>query len=39
MSDSIILAYWGIRGRAQPLRYLLAYSGLNFDEKIYTDFQ
>lgn len=35
MSDKMILGYWAIRGRAQPLRHLLAYCGLDFEEKTY----
>jgi hypothetical protein len=26
MSESILLGYWGIRGRAQVIRLLLAYT-------------
>ena len=39
MNDSLVLAYWGIRGRAQILRHLLAYSGLKWEEKIYTSME
>ena len=30
MSEPLILGYWHIRGRGQPIRHLLAYSGLKF---------
>lgn len=30
MSDTIVLGYWAMRGRAQTLRHLLAYTGLKF---------
>lgn len=32
-----ILGYWSIRGRAQVLRLLLAYTGLNWEDKVYTE--
>ncbi|CAG2102924.1 unnamed protein product [Medioppia subpectinata] len=31
-----ILGYWDTRGRAQPIRYLLVYAGVEFTDKIYT---
>lgn len=31
MSDSIVLGYWAVRGRAQIIRHLLAYTGLSFE--------
>ena len=36
MSNKIVIGYWGFRGRAQPVRHLAAYLGLEFEEKIYT---
>lgn len=30
------LGYWNIRGLAQPIRLLLAYSGVDFEDKQYT---
>jgi glutathione S-transferase len=33
----LTLGYWGIRGRAQPVRYLLEFLGLPYEEKRYTD--
>jgi glutathione S-transferase len=32
-----VLGYWGIRGRGQVLRLLLAYTGVSWREKTYTD--
>ena len=38
MADKLILAYWGITGLAQPIRYVLAYAEYpNWEDKIYTD--
>jgi glutathione S-transferase len=34
-SSSITLGYWKIRGLAQPIRYLLEYAGLKYDEVLY----
>lgn len=31
------LAYWGIRGLAQTIRHLLAYSGVDFEDFSYTE--
>ena len=39
MSDAVVFGYWGVRGRGQPLRHLLAYSGLKWEEKIYRGFE
>ena len=37
MADKkVTLGYWGIRGRAQPLRFALAYTGLPWEDKTYT---
>ena len=36
MQDQFVLGYWGIRGRGQVLRLLLAYSGLQWEDKVYT---
>ena len=36
MSDKVVIGYWGIRGRAQVLRHIASYCGLNFEDKIYT---
>lgn len=35
-SNKYILGYWGIRGRGQVLRLLLAYTGLEWEDKVYT---
>lgn len=35
-SDKYILGYWGIRGRGQVLRLLLAYTQLDWEDKIYA---
>jgi len=32
-----VLGYWAIAGRAQHIRYLLAYSGILWEDKLYTD--
>ena len=32
-----VLAYWDIRGLAQPLRFQLLYCGVNFEDKAYTE--
>ena len=37
MDSKFVLGYWGIRGRGQVLRLLLAYSGLEWEDKIYAD--
>jgi glutathione S-transferase len=37
--SEITLGYWGIRGRGQIPRHLLAYSGLPFTEKVYKAFE
>ena len=39
MENKIILGYWPIRGFGQIPRLLLAYSGLEFEEKRYTDWK
>lgn len=36
MDSKFVLGYWGIRGRGQVLRLLLAYSGLEWEDKIYS---
>uniref|UniRef100_A0A3P9PK40 glutathione transferase n=2 Tax=Poecilia reticulata TaxID=8081 RepID=A0A3P9PK40_POERE len=33
---AMVLAYWDIRGLAQPVRLLLEYTGTAYDEKFYT---
>uniref|UniRef100_A0A3B5L5S5 glutathione transferase n=1 Tax=Xiphophorus couchianus TaxID=32473 RepID=A0A3B5L5S5_9TELE len=33
---AMVLAYWDIRGLAQPIRLLLEYTGTEYDEKFYT---
>lgn len=38
-NQTLILGYWGIRGLAQPIRILLSYLGLPFEDKVYTDRQ
>lgn len=35
MSESITFGYWGIRGRGQVLRLLLAYTAANWTDKKY----
>ena len=35
MTEPIVLGYWGIRGRGQVLRLLLAYTGAQWTEKKY----
>jgi len=32
----ILLAYWDIRGLAQPIRYLLEYTGAEWEDKLYA---
>ena len=32
----VTLGYWGIKGRGQIARYLLAYTGTQFEDKLYT---
>jgi hypothetical protein len=34
-SNKYVLGYWALRGRGQVLRHLLAYSGLDWEDKIY----
>lgn len=36
MDNKIVLGYWAIRGRGQVLRHLLAYSGLEWEDNVYT---
>jgi glutathione S-transferase len=33
--SKLTLGYWYVRGIAQPIRLLLSYSGLEFEEVIY----
>ncbi len=35
MSDVTTLGYWNVRGLGQPIRYLLKYAGVKFDDKRY----
>lgn len=37
MEGKFKLGYWGIRGRGQVLRLLLAYTGLDWEETTYKD--
>ena len=37
MQGKFKLGYWATRGRGQVLRLLLAYSGLDWEEKTYKD--
>lgn len=37
MADKIIFAYWGIRGKGQVPRLLLAYTGANWQDNSYSD--
>ncbi len=30
-----VLGYWNIRGLAQPIRLMLGYAGVKFEEKLY----
>jgi hypothetical protein len=34
MENKLTLGYWGIRGRGTPLRFLLEYTGLEYEDKI-----
>ena len=36
MSSKPILGYWHIRGMAEPIRYLLNYLGVDFEDVTYT---
>jgi glutathione S-transferase len=36
MNESIVLGYWGIRGRGQVSRHLLCYTKADFTEKKYA---
>jgi glutathione S-transferase len=36
-SSKLILAYWGTRGLAQPIRFFLDYVNLPYENKTYTD--
>ena len=35
MSTKVTLAYWHARGLAQPIRLMLAYVGVKFEDKLY----
>jgi glutathione S-transferase len=37
-TNEVILGYWETRARAGPIHHLLAYCGIPFKNKIYTDF-
>lgn len=37
LEPPIILAYWPIRGRGEPLRLLAELLNLNYTEKLYTN--
>lgn len=38
MADNkLVLGYWGIRGRAQSIRFALEYLGVAYEDKVYTD--
>ncbi|KAM3146667.1 hypothetical protein pb186bvf_001197 [Paramecium bursaria] len=40
MADQkLVLGYWGIRGIAQPVRFLLEYTGLPYEDKKYMKFE
>ena len=36
MDNKFVLGYWGIRGRGQVLRHLLAYTGLQWEDNVYS---
>jgi len=36
-SPKLLLGYWGVRGRTQPIRYLLEYLQLPYEEKRYGE--
>ena len=33
------IGYWNILGRAEPIKLLASFLGLQYEEKSYTDFQ
>ena len=35
LEEPVILGYWGIRGRGQPLRHLAAFLNLPLEDKVY----
>lgn len=37
MANNIKLGYWGTRGRAQVARLLLAYTGAQWEDVVYSD--
>lgn len=37
MENKLVLGYWPIRGIAQPIRFLLEYLEIPYEEKRYTD--
>ena len=37
MATKIQFGYWGIRGKAQVIRLLLTYTGLDWEDTIYSD--
>eukprot|EP01017_Pseudomicrothorax_dubius_P006614 TRINITY_DN11926_c0_g1_i4.p1 TRINITY_DN11926_c0_g1~~TRINITY_DN11926_c0_g1_i4.p1 ORF type:complete len:229 (-),score=35.92 TRINITY_DN11926_c0_g1_i4:159-845(-) len=37
MEGKIVLGYWNIQGLAEPLRLLMLYLNLGYEEKLYTD--
>lgn len=36
-ASKIKIAYWGMKGRGEVLRHIAAYTGLDFENKLYTD--
>ena len=34
MESKLVLGYWGLRGRGTPLRHLLEYVGLEYEDKV-----
>ena len=36
MDQRPVLGYWGIKGLAQPIRILLKYLGVDYEDKVYT---
>ena len=39
MDNKLVLGYWPIRGLAQPIRAMLHYLELPFEDKLYNDYK